>query len=168
MRHRSAFLLGASVLLAATAAAHAFYVTVCRIDHNAETKSLEMTFQFFTDDLELVLRESGHEDLRLVDGARKDSADEAILSYVRRKFALSVNGERAVLNYVGKEVEINNTYVFIEVPGVTRVSDLRIRSTLLIEQFDSHATLVNIKMAGVQKSVSLTKDKEDALVSLQP
>ena len=38
---------------------HPFYISVCSINHNIDTNTLEISFQFFTDDLEQALEING-------------------------------------------------------------------------------------------------------------
>ena len=79
--------------VAALLIAHAYYVTICQIDHNVETASLEITFKFFTDDLENALREAGDSEARLTVGSDRDEADVLVRDYLNKKFILAVNDD---------------------------------------------------------------------------
>ena len=140
--------------------AHPFYVTVCQIDHNAETSALEITLKFFTDDLEEELRDVTGSDVRLRRGSERDAADDVIFAYLRRKLGLSTNGQPLELRYVGKEVELDETYVYVEVPDVPELTSLVVRSTILIGLYEDHDTIVHVRAGGEEKSLVLRKDQE--------
>lgn len=148
------------VLATAATGAHPFYVTVCQIDHNAETDSLEITLKFFTDDLEEELRGVTGERIRLARGRAPDDTDDLIHAYVRRKLALSADGTPLELRYVGKEVEIDETFVYVEVIDVPELTSLVVRSTILIGLYEDHDTIVHVRAGGEEKSLVLRKDQE--------
>ena len=56
--------------------------------------------------------------MRLVRGSTPDDVDDVLFAYLQRKLALSAGGEALELRYVGKEVELDETYVYVEVTGV--------------------------------------------------
>ena len=155
---------GLSLILSA----HAYYVTICQIDHNVETASLEITFKFFTDDLERALREAGDDDIRLTIGAGKNDADAAVSDYVGKKFRLTVNGTPAELDYVGKEVGLDTTYVYVEVLDTPYLSTVDVRSRIFLELFEEHTTMVHVRTVGMEKSLVLKKDTESGTIELQP
>lgn len=164
----SALSLALISLLSTIAASHAFYVTVCQIDHNVATESLEITFKFFTDDLERALRQADDDDIRLVRGSTDDDADSHVLAYLQKKFELTVNDRPVELRYVGKEVEIDSTYVYLEVLNTPRLSKIAVRSSILLELFEDHTTILHVRTVGRNKSLVLQKDSESGVIELLP
>lgn len=151
-------------LLCTTAAAHNYYVTVCQIDHNVENKALEITFKFFTDDLELALRKDGDDDIRLLRGTSADETDTAVLTYLQKKFKLSVNEQPAELLYVGMEVGLDTTYVYVEAVNMPSLSRIGLRSSILVDLFENHSIIVHARTIGMEKSLLLNKDIESGSI----
>lgn len=160
-------MVGMGVVLSLLVGAHAYYVTICQIDHNVETQSLEITFKFFTDDLERALREAD-DDIRLTIGGTHDDVDDAVFDYVRRKFHLATNDNPVELTYVGKEVGIDTTFVYVEGASTPTLSRVDVRSRLLLELFDEHTTIVHVRTVGAEKSLTLKKDTDSGELELTP
>lgn len=154
-------------LLCTTVSSHPYYVTVCQIDHNVETRALEITFKFFTDDLELALREEGDDEVRLLRGSSADDADAHVLAYLQKKFGLSVNEQPAELLYVGKEVGLDTTYVYVEALNTPSLSQVALRSSILIDLFEDHSTIVHVRTVGLEKSLILNKDMESGSIEIR-
>ena len=159
-----AVVAGLSLLLST----HAYYVTICQIDHNVEAQTLEITFKFFTDDLERALRDAGDDDLRLTVGVNQDAADPRVLDYLKNKFRLTANEQPAELDYIGKEVGLDTTYVYVEVADTPTLSSVDVRSRIFLELFEEHATIVHVRTIGMEKSVTLKKDTESGTLELRP
>ncbi len=144
---------------------HPFYVSICQIDHNPDSSSLEITFKFFTDDLETVLEAKSEKKLRLGTENESENADRDISAYIQQKFKIEVNGELLDFSFLGKEVEFESTWCYMEVSGVKGVKEIRITNAVFIEQFESQTNLVHIKIGEQKKSMLLHKDKVTDTVS---
>ncbi len=152
-------------LLLLNAAPHPFYVSVCTIEHNAKTKALEITFKIFTEDLESVLEEHTKERLRLGSKEESANAERYIQNYLKRCVTLQVDGDTLAFSYVGKEIEVDETWCYVEIANVPSVSKLAIRNTLLMEKFEAQQNIVHVKVGGKQKSLVLWKDKREGSVT---
>lgn len=146
------------------AAAHPFYVTVCTIDHDAKTQALEITFKIFTEDLESALEEQTQERLRLGSAHESANAGRYIQSYLKRNVMLQADGDTLAFSYVGKEIDVDETWCYVEVTNVPSVSKLTIRNSLLMEKFEAQQNIVHVKVGGKQKSLVLWKDKREGSV----
>jgi len=143
---------------------HPFYVSICQIDHNAKTKSLEVTFKIFTEDLESALEAQGAERLHLGSERESVKTDRYILSYLKSHVTLQVDGDTVAFKYLGKEIEMDETWCYVEVPNVPSVNKLTIRNSLLMENFEAQQNIVHVKVGGKQKSLVLWKDKREGSV----
>lgn len=146
------------------AASHPFYVSVCTIDHNSKTKALEITFKIFTEDLESVLEEQIPERLYLGSQQESSKANRYISNYLQKHVTLQANGDTVAFSFVGKEIEIEETWCYVEVANVPSVSKLTIRNSVLMEKFEAQQNLVHVKVGGKQKSLVLWKDKREGSV----
>lgn len=136
---------------------HQFYVSVTQIDHNAENKSLQITVKMFTDDLEKVLElESGE---RLFMGSEKEytGTDSLLNGYIGKHLFINVNGKEQEVNWVGKEVELDATWCYLEIENVKKLKNIGVKSDLLIEEFEEQTNIVHVKSADESKSLMLSK-----------
>lgn len=135
--------------------AHPFYVTVSQIDHNATTRALEITVKFFTDDLERALEQRAGSSPFLGSDREAPTADSELFAYVASHLEIAVDGRATTLRYVGKEVEVDATWCYVEVLDVSPPSRVTITNRLLLDQFDTQSNIVHVKVGGVQKSLLL-------------
>lgn len=150
------------VFLLASAVAgvrHPFYVSICQIDHNPEAKSLELTFKIFTDDLEKALEAQGTGKLYLGDPREAQDADRYLYNYLKNQVVIVVNGDTAAIRYVGKEVEMDVTWCYVEIAQVTEVKKITVTNRILLEIYEEQTNLVHVKAGGQQKSMLLRKGK---------
>ncbi len=138
---------------------HKFYVSICQIDFNSKTNSLEITFKIFTDDLENALEAQGTGKLYLGSERESQDADRFIFNYFVTNFNLKIENRPAQLKFLGKEVELDVTWCFIEVLDVEKITNITVTNSILIEQFEDQTNIVHVKVGDNQKSMLLHKAK---------
>ena len=138
---------------AARKAAHPFYISVCQVDHNPDTGALEMSFRLFTDDLELALETMGTDRLRLGTEREAEKADLYISRYLSRHVEIEIDGRRVSAAFLGKEVDSDATWCYVEIVGVTELSSMTIKNTLLLETFEDQVNLVHVNANGQKRSL---------------
>jgi len=136
-------------------AAHPFYVTVSQIDHNASERALEITIKFFTDDLQRALEQRTGSPLFLGTDREVDSAGDRLFEYVVANVEIVIDGRAAALRYVGKEVETDATWCYVEIVDVASPTRITVTNRLLLDYFDAQSNIVHVKVGGVQKSLLL-------------
>ncbi len=143
---------------------HPFYVSICQIDHNTKTKTLEITFKIFAEDLESALEAQGAARLHLGSERESNQADRYIHNYLKSHVTLQVDGDTVAFTYVGKEIEMDEAWCYVEVANVPSVNKLTIRNSILMEQFEAQQNIVHVRVGGKQKSLVLWKDKREGSV----
>ena len=139
--------------------AHKFYVSLTQIDHNATTNSLEVSVRLFTDDLEKAIEEQTGKRLYLDTEKELPEAEDAILSYVRQRLHLIVNGKMALVNEVGRDYEREHTWAYIEVQNVSELKTLEVRNVLLCEVFEEQTNMVKVRANNNElRSANCSKD----------
>lgn len=124
---------------------HKFYVSLAQVEYNAETKSLEIAIRVFPDDLELALKRANN---RNVDLARTPDVDKLLLAYLQTHFEIqNAKGETQILQWVGKETEVDSTWLYLESPCPGGLTDARARNTLFFELYPEQANTINFKQA---------------------
>lgn len=131
---------------------HDFHTSLTEINYNPKTKALEITIRVFTDDLELALTEINNN--KAVKVKPTDfSTDPLILKYLRKHFAF-VSPEKNVVPYefLGKEIELDATWLYVEVPAATNLRGYTIFNSIMTELFDDQTNLLNLIYPDKKKS----------------
>ncbi|MEM6342287.1 MAG: DUF6702 family protein [Bacteroidota bacterium] len=136
---------------------HPFYFSLTQIDHNPKTESLEITLKIFTGDMEQALAVHGAGPLFLGEGKENKAADRYLRTYLERNFKLKVNGESRPYEYLGKEVELETLWIYVEVLSVPEVKEIEVTNKLLIEIYEEQQNVVQIKVGDQKKGALLRK-----------
>lgn len=140
---------------------HDFHVSLSQVDYNSKNESLEITLKIFTDDFEDVLELTEGFKLRLGSEKEATETDSLIFSYLEKNFRLKINDSKtlAEFQYIGKEIELDATWCYIEVLNVEDLKKVEITNTILVEQFDDQTNIVNVNVNGEQKGALMHKGK---------
>lgn len=132
---------------------HPFYISVCQVDHNPDTGALEMSFRIFTDDLELALETMGTDRLRLGSEREAEKADLYISRYLARHVEIEIDGRRVSAAFLGKEVDSDAIWCYVEAENVPALETMTITNTLLLETYEDQVNLVHVNANGQKKSL---------------
>ncbi|MGB0917955.1 MAG: DUF6702 family protein [Flavobacteriales bacterium] len=131
---------------------HEFHSSVMQIDHNAKSKTLQITVRLFTDDLCVALENAGAPKMELGTQSEPPSANEHLESYLKKHVAFTVNGKEAAFKYLGKEAQLDATWCYLEIEKVGNVRKLEVVNKLMLSEFDDQTNLVNLNIDGRKKS----------------
>lgn len=145
-------------------AIHPFHVSTTEITHNATDKTLEVSCRIFTDDFEDALKKESGLTTDFSKESLKTRMDEVVKKYLGNHLALRVNGKPAVLSCLGWEIENEAVYVYLQVDGVSSVTQVELVNTLMFNLFDDQINIVHIRVNGNRKSHKLTYPEKDLLV----
>ena len=134
-------------------AVHPFYISVCQVDHNPDTGALEMSFRIFMDDLELALEAMGTERLHLGTEREAEKTDLYIGRYLARHVVIEINGRRVNTAFLGKEVDPDAIWCFVEVENIPVLESMTMTNTLLLETYEDQVNLVHVNANGQKKSL---------------
>lgn len=156
---RYTLLVLAALLLSLTSAApvHKFHFSFTEIDHNQQLNSLEITVRIFTDDLENVLKSEEEPYLRLGDERESPNADYLIENYLKEHFQLQIDDQPTMLRFLGKEVDYDITFCYLELPQVPPTNSMTIKNTILFESFDDQLNRVRVEFNGWSRTEDLVK-----------
>lgn len=131
---------------------HAFHTSLTEIQYNAKEHSLEITIRLFTDDLESALTKLNNGQKVMI-GGKNDNSTAVLNKYIQQHFAIiTPQKQKKALNILGKEIEGDATWVYVEVPESAIVKDHIIYNDLMQELFDDQTNLVNFFYAGNKKT----------------
>lgn len=146
--------LAASVLiLASVLGVHDFFLSILTIRHNPESETLDLTWQMTAHDIEHALENVAY--LKLNSPQEHPQADSILNAYFHEHLQLSMDGEPLDWTWVGRELEGENLFCYLQVQGVHRIGKLRIANTLLQDLYYEQQNIVHLEVPG-QKVLSHT------------
>jgi len=162
MMMRLVFLVLTSLYwVAAPAAAHTFFVGSSEIIANEHTKSVEVIHRFTSHDLEALL--SDRHQVRVLADSEEYLA--LVEQYVARNFSLvDKDGNKLPVTFVGVEAGINDTYIYQEVLGTTKLEGVTIHYRLLTDYFPNQKNRVNFESKKIKGSLLFDNNTHSALM----
>ena len=136
---------------------HDFHVSVCDVEFNEASKSIQISQRIFLDDFELALNNKYGLGLVLDDESTKSYRDSLIQLYLFEKIQLKVDGKEKKRVFVGSEIEEDALWCYIEYEGVSGFNSIEIQSTVLLETFDDQANIIHFSYGEYEKSIKLDK-----------
>lgn len=130
--------------------AHDFHVSKCLMEYDPESQSLQMSMHLFIDDLELALRQRGHEQLFLCTPREAAEADAQVEAYLRDHFQLVINGAPRTFKYWGKEIsdDLSAVWCYLEVENLTEVTQMELTYRVLFDTYRDQKNLVSLTLPG--------------------
>ena len=148
--------LGALFSVRSVASPHPFHTSIAQIDYDAKTQVFEVSLRVFTDDFETALSKESNQKIKLDETAQHDGLIER---YLRKQFGFTdLEGLRKEARFVGKEFEVDATWIYLEIPGSPSVSGLRLRNALLTEVFEDQVNVVNFKYLTAKRTYLFKAD----------
>lgn len=156
---RRGLLLGAvaALLLAGGAAPHPYSTSRGEIDWNAGTRRFEVALAVLPEELVQMIGAETGAPFRLEAGA---AGDPAIADYLRRHFAAAAGGEAARLEWVGKEVAFEATWLYFELvfeKPPSGLAGLELRVDLGFELSHEHVNAVRIRLGEEQRGLLFSR-----------
>lgn len=127
-----------------------FYSTMTKVDYVEGSKTLKFTTKMNT----------AHISDALKINPSTAGFEAEVKKYVNNNFDLFVNGSAKSLTFTGSQVNGESVWVYFEAGGVSDISSLRIKNTIMLSTFPKQFNLVNIAYKGNQKTMNFQRGKE--------
>ncbi|MBP6699499.1 MAG: hypothetical protein KA175_17895 [Flavobacteriales bacterium] len=133
------------VLLATLAffAPHDFFVSILTIRHKPETQTLDLTWRMTAHDIEHAL--SDRVELKLGSAAEYPKADSLLNRYFLEHLTLFQEDHQLIWKWIGKELDGETLYCYLQVDGIFTPNDLMVSNTLLQDVFMEQQNLVHVE-----------------------
>jgi hypothetical protein len=138
---------------------HDFHSSITELEYNAASGKYEVAIRVFTDDLEATIN-AGNTGAKLVvdTGA---STDEHIARYMKKAFVIYDKAQKPKpTTFIGKELDGEVTWVYMEVEGVVNPQEIIIYNAVLVDTFSDQKNIVNCKIKGARKSFLFDKKRQ--------
>lgn len=127
-----------------------FYSSMTKVDYLEANKTLKFTTKLNT----------AHISDAIKINPNTAGFEAEVKKYVNNNFDLYVNGSARTLTFTGSQVNGESVWVYYEANGISDVSTIRIKNTILLSSFPKQFNLVNIAYKGNQKTMNFQRGKE--------
>ncbi len=143
---------------------HEFHLSKCDIDYSKEESTLQISISIFIDDLEMTLKEQGHDSLKICTQSEAPHAESLIFGYIQEHLVIEVDGKPAQLTWVGKEVseDLAAVWSYLQIDNVDPKESIAVTNDILMASFDDQQNVVKLTMDKHRKSFFLFDRKEFA------
>lgn len=145
-------------LLFCSSFVHPFYVSIIQVDHSTKANGYQLTFKMFTDDLEAALKEQGTDKINLGTAEEHPKTDQYLFKYIQNGFTLNADGTPQEMQWVGKEVDYDITWCYLEIPNRAAPKAVTVDIDLLTELHEEQANIVHVKVGGKEQSQAFNKN----------
>ena len=144
---------------------HPFYVSICQVDFNQETHSLEISLKVFADDLILGLENAGASKLYLGEKKENKKTNTYIFDYLDSSLKFFVNNIRKNYSFVGKEMESDVVWIYLEITDVKTLDNIKVECKLLTEVLETQSNIIQINNGSEIKSMLLNRRKQSDTIT---
>lgn len=138
---------------------HPFFVSVIDINHNEKEATIEISVRCFTNDLEKMIAAETKTTIDLSAPSQKSKGDVLLKAYLSKRLNLSVNGNKATLDYVGFEIQKESTWTYFEIKNIKQLSQLNVFCEVLFGVNDQQINIFHVNAKGSRKSYELIYPK---------
>lgn len=140
-----------SGLWMACAGGHDFHYSRTDLRWNPTTETWQMELRVFSDDLESVLRLRTADDapFRMGDAQERSDLDELAASWLNEACKMTANNQNVILTYIGKEVDYDITYLYLESTQQRAPETLTLQWTLFFDLFEDQINEVALDALGM-------------------
>jgi len=136
-----ALLLAACLSMAFVA--HDFFVSILTIRHRQESHTLDLTWRITAHDIEHALSARG--ELKLGSANEHPKADSLLNRYFLEHLTLFQEDKQMAWKWIGKELDGETLYCYLQVDGVYTPNGLIVSNTLLQDVFAEQQNLVHVE-----------------------
>ena len=132
-----------------------FYSSMTKVDYVEGSKTLKFTSKINTKHISDALKINSN----------TVGFEAEVKKYINSNFDVSVNGASKNLTFTGSQVSGETVWVYFEASGISDVSSLKIRNSILLSAYPKQMNIVNISYKGAQKTMNFQRGKETNEVS---
>jgi len=132
---------------------HGYHIGIIEIKHNETSKTLEVALKLSSDDLERILKIQGLQNPLLGSEKENPVLNDSIQSYLFNHFSIWVNNTPCKAIFLGKEVEIHDTWCYLEVPNISNIEAIKIKNSIFMEYLEEQSHRVVIEANNTKKSI---------------
>lgn len=129
---------------------HDFHLSKTTINYDSEEMAIQISASVFIDDLELSLKDLGHDSLKICTRKEKENAELLMHAYFEDHLKVEIDGRALEFTFLGKEQsdDLAAVWCYLEAYDIPDFKEISISNTILTKQFDDQK---NITMVQIDK-----------------
>jgi len=144
---------------------HKFYVSVTKVEYVQDKESVQMISKLFIDDIEKLLRERYDESITLAEKDEPKEVSYYVDRYLQDKLKISINGEPAIVKFLGREYEDDIMVCYLEVENVSSIQTFEVENKVFFDVFEDQQNIIRTKINGKNKSFILIKENSKGMLN---
>jgi|TARA_B100001093_G_scaffold90639_1_gene82666 hypothetical protein len=128
------------ILLLSVVFSHQFFLTTTEVRLSDNQKSLEITIQTFTHDVEALLKKANFNLANLGSEREDDKIDDFIIDYLSDNFIIQDHYWR----YLGKKIDGDFTLFFLEIDKFDSQSTVAVFNTIFMDMYSKQKNIMNV------------------------
>lgn len=139
---------------------HPFYVSLTEIRYNPEVQRIEVSQRIFWDDLELALAKKYQVEIDFLNPENPQELEKMLETYLLEMNEIHINNQAIALVYLGHEIEEDTAWFYLEGKVNTDPIRVKLRNSMLIQEFDTQQNIVNFYLKERPKSLITFRNNE--------
>lgn len=161
-RWRIAGLMIILQLISAGLQAHPVHVSVLNIEYNASRKTLDFTFRFYKDDMELAIFHNYAIQVKLDSVGAPAKTEQLVNRYMNERFHINLNGKALdSLQYSRKVNDGPEIWLYYSIPVQGELKTLKVTNQLMMDLYFDQTNLVICGPKGKETAYELNYDKNE-------
>lgn len=144
--------------------AHRFHSSLTTIDYDSDEKNIKISIQLIAHDVLEVFDEITRKSLEL---ESSPEVDELLKKYLAEHFVMQEkNGKTLEIKWVGKEIELERVFVYLEIPSDENIEGFKLSNTIFFETYPTQTNIIIANFNGEKADLLFTK--KDGFKIIEP
>ena len=136
---------------------HDFYVSTTSVNFVLDKNEIQITSQFFVDDVENLIRFQTSNTALIFEKKYNDDINLVIEDFIRKNFKISINKKKQELKYLGYELKDDLLVVYYEAKfSNSKNFEIEVYNSFLVNFIESQKNIVHVKFKNLKKSFLLS------------
>ena len=136
---------------------HDFYVSTTSVNFVLDKNEIQITSQFFVDDVENLIRFQTSKTDLIFEKKYNDDINLVIKDFIHKNFKISINKKKQELKYLGYDLKDDLLVVYYETKfSNSKNFNIEVYNSFLVNFIESQKNIVHVKFKNLKKSFLLT------------
>ena len=137
-------------------ATHEFYVSTTSVDFVLNKNEIQITSQFFVDDVENLIRFQTPNTALIFEKAYNEETNLIMRDFIHKNFKISINKKKQEVKYLGYELKDDLLVVYYETKfSNSKIFNVEVYNSFLVNFIESQKNIVHVKFKNLKKSFLL-------------
>ena len=136
---------------------HEFYVSTTSVDFVLDKNVIQITSQFFLDDVENLIKFQKPNTTLIFEKTSNEDNNLIVRDFIQKNFKISINKKSQKVKYLGYELKDDLLVVYYETQfSDSKIFNIEVYNSFLINFIKSQKNIVHVKFKNLKKSFLLT------------